>query len=332
MNYKQLTEKNKVEIEILLKQNLSMREVGRRLGISHSTISRYKAGIYKKRKIDINEKYKIFIKYLFEHYDRRDHSIEVCVYQFKRMYLGQPCVSVKQVYNWIEQGKIYLIPQSINVLNNAKSETRFIFKYGFGVEDNWHKETFPGIKGEVYFNYTSKVYKFPIGNDKYDYKTVDIRVNAINENPNTKFCYSTSLGTSIDTSRENCFRTGRYIPYTLSFINPLIMGKNYQTYIDNYYITIKPFNYYEDISIEITENKYDVKNRNELGKAKQLTLSGNTVSSILTIPKQPMNIIIQVKSCEKHANPNEYIVLNAFSKEKKHDGKIYYTDKIMFMV
>ena len=235
--------------------------------------------------------------------------------------------TIHVVGNTLQQGKIYLIPQSINVLNNAKSETRFIFKYGFGVEDNWHKETFPGIKGEVYFNYTSKVYKFPIGNDKYDYKTVDIRVNAINENPNTKFCYSTSLGTSIDTSRENCFRTGRYIPYTLSFINPLIMGKNYQTYIDNYYITIKPFNYYEDISIEITENKYDVKNRNELGKAKQLTLSGNTVSSILTIPKQPMNIIIQVKSCEKHTNPIEYIVFNAFSKEKKHDGKIYYTDK-----
>ena len=57
MNYKQLTEKKKVEIDILLKQNLSMREVGRRLGISHSTISRYKAGKYKKRKIDINKRY-----------------------------------------------------------------------------------------------------------------------------------------------------------------------------------------------------------------------------------------------------------------------------------
>ena len=108
MNYKQLTEKNKVEIDILLKQNLSMREVGRRLGISHSTISRYKAGIYRKRKIDINKKYEIFIKYLFDHYDKRDHSIEVCVHRFKKMYLGEKCVSVKQVYNWIEQGKIHL--------------------------------------------------------------------------------------------------------------------------------------------------------------------------------------------------------------------------------
>ena len=55
MNYKQLTEKKKVEIDILLAQGLSMREVGRRLKISHSTISRYKANIYQKRKIDINK-------------------------------------------------------------------------------------------------------------------------------------------------------------------------------------------------------------------------------------------------------------------------------------
>lgn len=50
MYYKQLNEKNKVEIDILLEQNLSMREVGRRLRISHSTISRYKSGKYKKKK------------------------------------------------------------------------------------------------------------------------------------------------------------------------------------------------------------------------------------------------------------------------------------------
>ena len=65
MNYTQLTEKKKVEIDILLKQGMSMRQVGLALGISHSTISRYKAGIYKKRKIDINKKYKIFIDYLY---------------------------------------------------------------------------------------------------------------------------------------------------------------------------------------------------------------------------------------------------------------------------
>ena len=44
MNYTQLTEKKKVEIDILLNQGLSMRRVATILGISHSTISRYKTG------------------------------------------------------------------------------------------------------------------------------------------------------------------------------------------------------------------------------------------------------------------------------------------------
>ena len=123
MNYKQLTEKNKVEIDILLKQNLSMREVGRRLGISHSTISRYKSGKYKKRKIDINKKYEIFIKYIFDHYDRKDHSIEVCVYQFKKMYIGAKSVSVKQVYNWIAQGKIHLKRTDLCYKKRKKKKT-----------------------------------------------------------------------------------------------------------------------------------------------------------------------------------------------------------------
>ena len=42
MNYTQLTEKKKVEIDILLNQGLSMRKVASILGIHHSTISRYK--------------------------------------------------------------------------------------------------------------------------------------------------------------------------------------------------------------------------------------------------------------------------------------------------
>lgn len=106
MNYTQLTEKKKVEIDILLKQGMSMRKVAKILGISHSTISRYKAGIYKKRKIDITEKYKIFIDYLYSHYDRRNNSIEVCIYMFKKRYRTVKCPSTKQVYNWINQRKI----------------------------------------------------------------------------------------------------------------------------------------------------------------------------------------------------------------------------------
>ena len=113
MNYTQLTEKKKAQIDILLEQGLSMRKVAEIMGVHHSTISRYKAGIYKKRKIDINKKHEIFIKYLFDHYDRRHHSIEVCIYNFKRTHLTAKCPSVKQVYNWINEGKIYLTKEKL---------------------------------------------------------------------------------------------------------------------------------------------------------------------------------------------------------------------------
>ena len=108
MNYTQLTEKKKVEIDILLKQGLSMRKVASILGISHSTISRYKAGVYKKRKIDITERYPVFLDYLYSHYDRRTNSIEICIHMFKKRYRTAKCPSIKQVYNWINQRKINL--------------------------------------------------------------------------------------------------------------------------------------------------------------------------------------------------------------------------------
>lgn len=106
MNYTQLTDKKKVEIDILLQQGYSMRKVASILGISHSTISRYKAKKYTKRKINIEDKYPIFIDYLISHYDRRTCSIEVCVYNFKKRYKGVRCPSVQQVYNWIRNNKI----------------------------------------------------------------------------------------------------------------------------------------------------------------------------------------------------------------------------------
>ena len=106
MNYTQLTEKKKVEIDILLNQGLSMRKVASMLGISHSTISRYKAGIYKKRKIDIKERYPIFIDYFYNHYDYRSYSVEICIDKFKKKYREIKYPSVQQVYNWINDGKL----------------------------------------------------------------------------------------------------------------------------------------------------------------------------------------------------------------------------------
>jgi len=113
MNYTQLTEKKKVEIDILLNQGMSMRKVASILGIHHSTISRYKAGIYKKRKINIEKKYEIFIKYLFEHYDKRTCSVEICVHKFKKSHKFANCPTVRQVYNWINEGKIFLTKEKL---------------------------------------------------------------------------------------------------------------------------------------------------------------------------------------------------------------------------
>ena len=106
MHYKQLDQKKKAQIDILLESGLSMREIGRRLNISHSTVSRYKNNVYSKRHIDIEEKYKDFLDYLYKHYDWRCKSIEVCVHNFKTYYPYKPHVSYQQVYNWINEGKI----------------------------------------------------------------------------------------------------------------------------------------------------------------------------------------------------------------------------------
>ena len=83
-----------------------MRQVASIIGVSHSTISRYKSGIYKKRIIDINEKYSVFLEYLYSHYNRRNSSIELCIFMFNKRYKGVKCPSVKQIYNWINNGKI----------------------------------------------------------------------------------------------------------------------------------------------------------------------------------------------------------------------------------
>lgn len=140
MNYKQLTEKKKVEIDILLAQGNSMRQVAKILGIHHSTISRYKRGIYKKRKINIEKKYEVFIKYLYDHYDRRTCSIEICVYKFKKAYFAK-CPKVKQIYNWINEGKIFLTKDKLCYKKRrGKKKTGMMQHFQWNLE---HKTVLP---------------------------------------------------------------------------------------------------------------------------------------------------------------------------------------------
>ena len=113
MNYKQLTKEKKAQIDILLDQGMSMRQTAKVLGISHSTISRYKSGVYKKRKINIESKYGIFLDYLYTHYDYRNSSIEICIHKFKKTHLNAQCPTFKQVYNWVNEGKIKLTKKDL---------------------------------------------------------------------------------------------------------------------------------------------------------------------------------------------------------------------------
>ena len=98
------------------------------------------------------------------------------------------------------------------------------------------------MKGTVYVNENKYIYEFPRGDNEKRFTTVDFLVTGINQDiENVKFCYSTNIGVAMEASKENCFRTGRYIPYTLTFINPLIVAKNYISNVDKYYISFIPF-------------------------------------------------------------------------------------------
>jgi transposase, IS30 family len=123
MNYKQLNDKTKAQIDILLKSGYSMRKAAKRLNVHHSTISRYKRNIYVKRTHNIKTKYSFFINYLEQNFDWRTRSIEVCIYMFKRYYGKYPHVSSQQVYNWINKGYIGIKPDSM-CYKRHKKKTR----------------------------------------------------------------------------------------------------------------------------------------------------------------------------------------------------------------
>jgi len=164
--------------------------------------------------------------------------------------------------------------------------------------------------------------------NKRSFTKIIFTVNSINQQENVKFCYSTNLGTAIEASRENCFRTGRYIPYTLTFINPLIVGKNYKAETDKYYISFRPFNDSDFINLEIAEEKNSIESRNEEGVHKLITLSNGKAATILSLPeRETSKILVQLKSCKNTNDPIAYINYNAFTQEQLNNGKIYFRDK-----
>ena len=232
--------------------------------------------------------------------------------------------------NSLQTGMLLYIPDRITVISNCKSKTRFIFKIGFGVEE-WEEVEKEQIKyGKIYQKKNHLVYKFPSENNMKNFTKVNLLINSVKaEVENVKFCYSTNLGIAIEPSRENCFRTGVNIPYTLTFINPLIVGKNYRADTVQYYISIRPFEEDDYVNIKVTEETYDTTLRNDIGFHKMLTLSQGKINTILSLPNQQeedSKILLQLKSCKNSGNPTNYNIYNAYSKEKIEEGIIYNKD------
>ena len=230
-------------------------------------------------------------------------------------------------------------PKTISIINNGPSSTRVIVKLGYGVESTWEKEDVQNIKGELYSNGNKYVYKFPFGEDKLNFTNIDFLVKPMKkdsepEAANIKFCYSSSLGMAIDASRENCFRTGAKIPYTLHFVNPLIAPKIYNTIIDTYYVTFSPYEYSNYISLSITENKYDIEKRGVEGKHSSITLKGDEKKDgiLLSIPSQSYcnKIFVQLQACVAKKDDINYKTINSFSKEAINTGVINKDKKFFY--
>ena len=244
-------------------------------------------------------------------------------------------VSTTITENSLLSGFLFSVPESISVVNNGNTQTRFIFKVGFEVENSWQKEDVK-IDGSLYSNDNKWVYKFPLGDKKLNFTNVTIDVKPMKKqseplSENIKFCYSTSLGMPIKSSQENCFRTGANIPYSLTFINPLISPKLYKSSTDNYYVTLTPQNGDQYISLTINENKYDTADRNLEGAGKVITLdSEDPKATILTIPKDYNNnkIIVQLQACVCSSQMISYVNRNAYTLDYISGGNVAPSEKM----
>ena len=236
--------------------------------------------------------------------------------------------------NSLNIGFLMSIPESISINNNGNSPTRFIFKIGYGVESEWIDEG-EKIEGKLYSKDNKYVYKFPSGDNRRNFTNVILNVKPMKkgseeESPNVKFCYSTSIGMPIDISLENCYRTGANIPYSLTFVNPLISPKNYKSYSDSYYVTLSPFNPSEYISLDIIENTYDTNERNIEGIGNIIKLEEDREkSTILSIPEviTNTNILLQLQLCDSTENSINYKIYNAYTQEEIDTFTLSKTDR-----
>ena len=63
-----------------------------------------------------------------------------------------------------------------------------------------------------------------------------------------------------------------------------------------------------------------------MGITKELIINDGNISTILTMPVEPMKIFFQIQLCKATNNPIEYNLINAYTKEQLNTGDIYFHD------
>ena len=240
--------------------------------------------------------------------------------------------------NSMELGILVSIPYTIYIYNRGRSATRIIFKLGYNPDSEWIDEKVENIQGTLYSSGDTYIYKFPSGANRKNFTNVVLDIKPMRKDSeeifeNVKFCYSTSIGIPIDVAEENCYRTGANIPYSLTFINPLIAPKNYKIKnSDFYYVTLSPYSRNQYISLGIRENRYETNERNIEGVNNLIKLESSKKSTILSIPEIITNnrIVIQLDACQAQLEQINYVNKNAYTGDVISTGTVKSDDKLHY--
>ena len=175
------------------------------------------------------------------------------------------------------------------------SNTRIIVKVGYNI-GGWKR-----IDDTIKYNEDINmfVFSFPNNEDQLKYISAEIITKGKNAGDNVKYCYGTNIGNAILPSKENCYRVSAENGYTLKVLNPFIMPRDYKFEEKVfYYVSIKPVEITQEMTVSSTLTQYDTEERNKEGVANIVTISGDKKDTILTAPEgKEEQIFLQIQQC-----------------------------------
>ena len=191
------------------------------------------------------------------------------------------------------------------------SNTRVIVKVGYSTR-GW--QVTDNIKYSPSLN--MYVYTFPNDQQRLNYTYVNLITSGTTTGDNVKYCVGTNIGSAILPSNENCYRVSKDNSYTLKVLNPLVMHKDYELEEDaGYYVSLKPVNLNEQITISAVLTSYNTNERNLEGVGNMVTIEMEEAKTILTAPKdKDVQEFVQIQQCDNSEIKME--ILNAYDNSK----------------